>query len=59
MIFFQPELTVEWFPKLFKQGKPFVILFLDSYQESARIKKVIEDVVLSAKFPQIQFVWMK
>jgi hypothetical protein len=23
MIFFQPELTVEWFPKLFKQGKPF------------------------------------
>ena len=54
-----PELTVEWFPKLFKQGKPFVILFLDSYEESARIKKVIEDVVLSAKFPQIQFVWMK
>lgn len=54
-----PELTVEWFPMLYRQGKPFVILFLDSYQESARVKKVLEDVVLSAKFPNIQFVWMK
>lgn len=53
-----PELTVEWFPALYRQQKPFVILFLDEYQESARVKKVIEDIVISGKFPMVQFVWM-
>ncbi|VDI80853.1 Hypothetical predicted protein [Mytilus galloprovincialis] len=53
-----PELTVEWFPALYRQQKPFVILFLDEYQESARLKKVMEDIVISSKFPMLQFVWM-
>ncbi|XP_067681372.1 thioredoxin domain-containing protein 16-like [Haliotis asinina] len=55
-----PELTADIFPLMYRQDKPFLILFCDKYEETetTKIKKTVADLALSGLFPGVFFTWM-
>lgn len=54
-----PELTVEMFPELYRQTKPFVITFLDEEKlDPQNVKDSMSDIVKSENFGELIFCWM-
>ncbi|KAJ8309389.1 hypothetical protein KUTeg_014263 [Tegillarca granosa] len=53
-----PEMTVQIFPALYSQKKPFVIAFLDDLEKSVSVKNELEKVVKTNKFHGLKFCWL-
>ncbi|KAK3094193.1 hypothetical protein FSP39_025265 [Pinctada imbricata] len=53
-----PELTVQVFPTLYQQNKPFAIAFLNEHSESTKLREILSEIVKKQVFPDIIIAWM-
>ena len=56
----QPELTVDVFPLLYNQEKPFVVLFCNSSDEDKKAEAMIPlaELAEAGTFPGLIFTWI-